>query len=96
MKNEGNKRLHAPSLYVSWCQSNLRHNRLQFPPATIRSPLTRACTELLPYFPEYKSHFLSRNLLEICEMRLILRMREKGGVTVNFTHAHAHVACAAV
>ena len=31
----------------------------------------------LPYFPEYKSHFLSRNLLEIFDMQLILRMREK-------------------
>ena len=33
----------------------------------------------VPYFPEYKSHFLSRNLLEIFDMRLILRMRERGG-----------------
>ena len=34
---------------------------------------------LVPYFPECKSHFLSRNLREIFDMRLVLRMREKGG-----------------
>ena len=36
-------------------------------------------SELL-YFPEYKSNFLSRNLLEISDMRHILRMREKGAL----------------
>ena len=46
---------------------------------------------LVPYFPEYKLHYLSRNLLEIFDMRLILRMREKGGVTVDFMHARTCV-----
>ena len=35
---------------------------------------------LVPYFPEYKSHFLSRNLLKIFDMQLILRMQEKGAL----------------
>ena len=46
---------------------------------------------LVPYFPEYKSHFLSRNLREIFDMQLVLRMREKGGVTVDFTHLTGHL-----
>jgi hypothetical protein len=38
----------------------------------------------VPYFPEYKLHLLSSKSFD---MRLILRMREKGGVTVDFTLA---------
>ena len=38
----------------------------------------------IPYFPEYKSHFLSRNL-PTCDLYcdLLRGMREKGGVTVD-------------
>ena len=49
---------------------------------------TMVCIIILLHFPEYKSHILSRKMLQILDMQLILKCEEKEPFLLLISHVH--------